>query len=71
MKWRRVKGKGGKGVGDEKKSETEGGRRLFSTLSIMTLAWVHAQLLNDKYPGEPVHFVFFGWRATAVVKAEE
>lgn len=45
--------------------------RLFSTFSIMTLAWIRAQLLNAKYPGEPIHFVFFGWRAAAVARAEE
>lgn len=69
-----------KGVGDEReergrlKKEGEGGAkspRLFSTFSIMTLAWIRAQLLNDKYPGEPIHFVFFGWRAAAVARAEE
>lgn len=42
--------------------------RLFSAFSIMTLAWIHAQLLNDKYPGEPIHFVFFGWGAAAAAK---
>lgn len=40
----------------------------FSTFSIMTLAWIHAQLLNDKYPGEPIRFVFFGWGAAAAAK---
>ena len=34
----------------------------------MTLAWIHAQLLNDKYPGEPIHSVFFGWGAAAAAK---
>lgn len=72
-----MKGEGEKGAGDERK---ERGRlregeakspRLFSTFSIMTLAWIRAQLLNDKYPGEPIHFVFFGWSAAAVASAEE
>lgn len=36
-----------------RKKKMEGGvksPRLFSTFSIMTLAWIHTQLLNDKYP---------------------
>lgn len=45
--------------------------RLFSTFSIMTLTWIRAQLLNDKYPGELIYFVLFEWRAAAVTGAEE
>lgn len=79
MKWGRMKEEGEKGADDEriKRKAGRGGRgavkspRLFSTFSIMTLAWIHTQLLNDKYPGEPIRFVFFGWRAAAVVRAEE
>ena len=54
-----------KAVGEEKEERgglEEGGvksPRLFSTFSITTLALFRVQLLNDKYPGEPIHFVFF------------
>lgn len=77
MEWRRMKEEGEKRVGDEREErrKAEEGEvkspRLFSTFGIMTLAWIRVQLLNDKYPGEPIHFVFCGWRAVAVVSAEE
>ncbi len=70
---RGMRQRSGCGESRKRKAEEGGGKspRLFSTFSIMTLAWIRAQLLNDKYPGEPIHFVFFGWRAAAVVRAEE
>lgn len=57
MKWKQIKDGGGKGgklvvrcvcvcVGEGVKSP-----RLFSTFCIMTLAWFHTRLRNDKYRG--------------------
>lgn len=60
---RELRGRRGWGGGWGVKSH-----RLFSTFSIMTLAWIHTQLLNHKYPGELIHFEFFGWREAAVVR---
>lgn len=54
-RWRRMEVEGEKGVGDEREERgrlaEEGGvksPRLFSTFTVMTLAWIRAQLLNDK-----------------------
>lgn len=77
IKWRRMARPGGEmaGNGRERRGRLMGGEpnhpRLFSTFSIMTLTWIRAQLLNDKYPGELIYFVLFEWRAAAVAGAEE
>lgn len=68
--------KGAEGVGDQRKERGSPkgwvkSPRLCSTPSWMTLTWLCVQLLNDKYPGEPIHLLLLALRAAAVVRNEE